>query len=294
MRTSEKKRHAKFTAVIALAKKHPEKMQKAPAFARLMQKIEADLAPVSTLTEQKEQSTKGLTLEKNQTYDTLKANTTRLCNLAIGHASVTENLALESDWTGWLAKLRSPQATFGVACTKVVTEIRKLSEHWADLGITEADVLDIEAKIALFDAQLPQSADVKMEKKKAGKKITAIIGTTTTTQKQLLKLAATFIGVDNELHADISEIMNPKKRTATTEIVVVFKSAETQKFLANQNAHVVGRKATPKSNKKGEIRFKFTEGGMKTIEVPLPNGEIRTFKDVEVPKGKTVTLIVEL
>jgi hypothetical protein len=71
MNAVEKKRHAKFLAVIALAKKHPEKMQKAPAFARLMQKVEADLAPVAGLHEQTEQSTKGLTLEKNQTYDAL-------------------------------------------------------------------------------------------------------------------------------------------------------------------------------------------------------------------------------
>ena len=59
-----------------------------------------------------------------------------------------------------------------------------------------------------------------------------------------------------------------------------------------QAARVLNTDLTAKSNSKGEIRFKFSDGGYYTIEVLLPNGEIRVFKDVEVKRGKTTTVEV--
>jgi hypothetical protein len=295
MRKTEKAKKNLLLKLIDLSERNPDKSKLIPAYHRHIQKIAAEMMPVAAIDSLANQSTKGLTLEKNNTVSDTKTGVGRFCNLLIGYASDAENVVLETDFKALRTKFqKAPQDEFAAACLEVVAEVRKLPEQWADLGITEAGIAAVESKIALFTVQVPKSEAVKTEAKKAVKKRTAIFKMSTVMKEKITNLAAGFIGLDDEFYADIIEIIGPKKGAAATEIVVVFKSADTQKLLSNQNARVTGRKLTPKSNKKGEIRFKFAQGGPKTIEVPLPNGEIRTFKDVEVSKGKTVTLIVEV
>lgn len=295
MRTIEKAKQTQFQKLIALTEKNLEKSKLIPAYHRQIQKIAADLIPVAAVDSIASQSTKGVTLEKNSTAEVLKTGVGRLCNLLVGYASDAENVALTADCKMLRTKCqKASQDEFAAVCAEVVAEVRKLPEQWADLGITEVGLAGIEAQIALFTIQFPKGDDIKTEKKKAVKKRTAIFKMTTATKEKIMNLAAGFIGVDDEFHADIMAILGPKKGEAATIVTVVFKSVTAQTFLPNLDARVVGRKGTAKSNKKGESRFRFKQGGLKIIEVTLPNGEIRTLKDVEVQKGKKTTLIVEI
>jgi hypothetical protein len=295
MRAEEKVKQAMLSDLIELSQNNPDKSKKIPAYNRLIQKIATELSPVDALENQAQQSTKGVTLDKNNNIDALKIEVGRLSSLTIGYAIEAEDVVLTADLTALKTKFhKATHKQFAAVCTEIVAEVRKLPEQWADFGITEAGVAAVETRIALLGVQAPKIKAIKTASKKAVKKRTAIFKGSSTTKRQILNIAVGFIGVDDEFYADIMEILSSKKRTPVTELVVVFKSSATQKLLADHNAHVVGRKATPKSNKKGEISFKFTQGGFKTVEVPLPSGEIRLFKDIEVPKGKTTTLIVEV
>jgi hypothetical protein len=294
MRAEEKAKQTMLLALIELSKNNPDKSKLIPAYDRMTQKMATEMTPVAALESQAQQTTKGVTKDKNNTVDVLKTEVGRLSSLAIGYATEAENVVLLADLTALKTKFyKATHKEFAAVCTEIVAEVRKLPEQWADFGITEAGVAAVETKIALFNVQAPKIKDIQKASKKAVKKRTAIFKGGTTTKKQIRNIAAGFIGVDNEFYEDIMDIIASPKR-AVAEIVVMFKSATTQQFLPDHNARIVGRKTTAKSNKKGEIRFKFAQGGAKTIEVTLPDGALRTFKDIEAQKGKTTTLIVEV
>ena len=110
-------------------------------------------------------------------------------------------------------------------------------------------------------------------------------------QKQILDVAAGFIGFDDAFYEDITDILGLKKRAAAaTQIRATFKSATTQTALMNQTARVSETNMAEKSGKKGYVVFKFAEAGFYTIEVPLPNGEVKTIDNVEVKRGRTTKL----
>ncbi len=295
MRKTEKAKQTELLKLIDLSARNPDKSKLIPAYHRLIQKLAADMMPVAAVDSIAKQSTKGVTLEKNNTIGDIKIGIGRFCNLLVAYASDVEDVVLTTDFKALRIKFqKAPQDEFAAVCTEVVAEVRKLPEQWADLGITEAGIVAVESKIALFTVQAPKGDAIKTETKKAVRKRTAIFKMSGAAKEKILNLASGFIGVDDEFYTDIMDIIGDKKHGPATEIVVTFQSATTQQFLPNLDARIAGRKATHKSNKKGESRFKFAQGGLKTIEVPLPNGEIRTFKDVEVAKGKTTTLVVEV
>ncbi len=199
--------------------------------------------------------------------------------------------------TGFLTNVANPTATAlnvtipqADALTTIVDETRKLSAHWLDIGITEMDLLDVETKISLFTQQGPKSKMLQTDKKKAVKK-RAVILDSTYTKKQITDVAAAYVGVDDEFYADILSALGVKERTtAATQIKVTLKSATTQAPLMHQTARIMGTDMALESDKKGGIVFKFSKSGLKTIEVPLPNGEFKTIKDVEVKNHRTTRL----
>ncbi len=291
MTATEKVKQKVCSDLVALAKRFPEKNQKVPAWARLMLKFETDLAPVLAINNLAQQSTKGLTLEKNNTLSDLKIGVGRLCNVMIANAFEAKNVALETDLKTLRTKFtRAPQDEFAAVCKEVVTEIRKYEAQWADMGITATDLPTIEANIALFETQTPKVEVLMTDKKKATKQRTAIFQSVYT-QTQILDVAAGFIGVDDEHYSDITDILGIKKRKpAATQVKVTFKSTTTQVPMMAQQARVSGTDMAAKSSKKGRVLFKFKEAGFYTIEIPLPNGEVRIIENVEAKRGRTTKL----
>jgi hypothetical protein len=291
MRKTEKVKQRVCSALVALAQRFPEKTQKVPAWARLILKFDTDLAPVSAVNNLAQQSTKGLTLEKNNTLSDLKISVGRFCNVMVANALEAQNVALESDLKTLRTKFtQAKQDDLAEVGKEVVAEIRKYETKWADMGVSPNDLTTVEALIALFEEQTPKGKILKTDKKKATKQRTAIFESLYT-QTQILDVAAGFIGVDDEYFGDIQEAMGIKKRaSAATQIRAIIKSATMQVPMMNQQARVSGTEMASKSSKKGEIVFKFTHAGFYTIEIPLPNGEVRIIKDVEVKRGRTTKL----
>lgn len=291
MTATEKVKQKTCLALVALAQRFPEKAQKVPAWARLMTKFETDLAPVSAINNLAQQSTKGLTLEKNNTIDYLKTGVGRLCNVMVSSAFEAKDVALESDLKTLRTKfMRAPQGELAAVCKEVVTEVRKFETKWADMGVSSEGLTAIETNIALFETQTPKVQILKTDKKKATKQRMAIFEEVHS-QKQILDVAAGFIGFDDAFYEDITDILGLKKRAAAaTQIRATFKSATTQTALMNQTARVSETNMAEKSGKKGYVVFKFAEAGFYTIEVPLPNGEVKTIDNVEVKRGRTTKL----
>ena len=99
--------------------------------------------------------------------------------------------------------------------------------------------------------------------------------------------------MEDEFYAEILAALKVgQKVPRTTQIKVVFKSAETQKPVENQPVRVLDTELTATSDKKGVARFKFPKSGLFSLEIPLPNGEIRIQKDVAVKRSKTTPVIV--
>ncbi|MBL7814015.1 MAG: hypothetical protein JNL70_03335 [Saprospiraceae bacterium] len=294
MRAKEKENHEKYVDLIALAKKYPNKTSKVPAFARLIQKLETDLAPALAMDIQAQQSTKGLTQEKNQIYSVVKTGVDRLCRLIIGYATDADNVVLLSDLNTLKTKFgKAKQADFASVCTDIITEVRKLSEHWADYGITEKGVSDVEKKLLVFKEKAPKNKEMKQVTKKAVKKRGEFFEKSSDTNKQILNISTAFMGQDDEFYEDILAAMKIGKRgPVMPQIKLIIKTGETQKPVEDQKARISGTDIVEKTNKKGEIRFKLNKKGTVDIEIPLPNGEVKIQKDVEVKRGKTTTVIV--
>ena len=291
MTASEKVKQKVCMALVELGKRFPERTQKVPAWGRLLTRFETDLAPVSAINNLAQQSTKGLTLEKNNTLSDLKISVGRFCDVMVSRAFEAKEVALHSDLKVLRTKFtRTPQDEFAAVCKEVVAELRKYEANWADMGITQDDVPAVEANIALFEAQTPKTQILKTDKKKATKQRTVIFqGVYTNTQ--ILEVAAGFIGVDDAYYGDITDILGIKKRApAATQIRVTLKSAATQAVVMNQHARVSGTDMAAKSSKNGSILFKFDHAGFYTIEIPLPDGTVKIIKDVEVKRGRTTKL----
>ncbi len=296
MRATEKKQHDIYQDLIVLSKKNPEKSALIPAFGRVIQKLEQEIAPVLTVDSQAQQSTKGVTLDKNNVQSTLKTAVGRLCNVTIGHATEAQNIVLETSLTELKKKFTKARASdFANVCTEVVAETRKLAAHWADYGITEGNLVDIETQIAEFKAKQPIGKEIKAETKKAIKKRASFFENSVSRKKQILNVAAAFIGEDDEFYAEILDTLGVgKKGPRVAQIKVIFKSGETQKPVENQPVRVLDSDLTATSDKKGIARLKLAKSGLFSLEIPLPNGEIKTQKDVEVKRSKTTSVIVLL
>jgi hypothetical protein len=295
MRLTEKTKQSIHLDLIGLSKRQPTKTQSVPAFKRLMDTLEADAQLVPTLESQAQQSTKGVTQEKNNTLFDIKTAIKRLCNVMIGHAFLEKKVVLEADLTALRSRFAAARESEVSAVAKeVIAETRKLVVYWIDFGITEADLVGVEAQITLFDEQAPKGKVIKSEKKKAVANRTKVFKTSGVTKKHILHIASAFIGVDDEFYGDILEALKirPRKRTSAARIKVVLLSVATQKPMMDRMVRVLEAEQTATSNKKGEILFKFKTAGVHTIEVLLPNGEIKTVKDVEAVLGKTKTLTI--
>ena len=107
--------------LVALAARFPEKTRKVPIFERLIQNIVATIAPLPAVDSQAQQSTKGVTLEKNTTQAELKITVGRLCNVLVGYAFADKNLALESDLKVLRTRfIKAPQDEFAAVCTNAL------------------------------------------------------------------------------------------------------------------------------------------------------------------------------
>ncbi len=296
MRATEKKQHDIYTDLIALSKKYLDKTVQIPAFGRVIQKLEMDIAPVLDVDDQAQQSTKGVTRDKNNLQSTLKTAVGRLCQVMIGHASEAQNVVLETRLTELKSKFTKARASdFSKVCTEVVEETRKLAAHWADCGITEGNLAAIETQIAEFKTKQPIGKEIKTETKKAVQKRASFFENAVSRKKQILNVAAAYMGVDDEFYAEILVALRVGKRgPGISQIKVIIKSAETQKPVMNQLVRVIGSDLAETSDKKGVARIKFPKGGLFSLEIPLPNGEIKIQKDVEVKRSKTTSVVVLL
>lgn len=296
MRATEKKHHDIYMDLIAVSKKYPAQTLRIPAFGRLIQKLEQDIEPVLTVDSQAQKSTKGVTIDKNNLQSTLKIAVGRLCQVMIGHATEAQNVVLETSLTELKSKFAKARASdFANVCTEVVEEARKLEAHWADCGITEGNLATIETQIAEFKTKQPIGKEIKTETKKAVKKRASFFENAVSRKKQILNVAAAYMGVDDEFYAEILVSLRVGKRgPGVSQIKVIIKSAETQKPIMNQPVRVMGSDLAETSDKKGVARIKFPKGGLFSLEIPLPNGEIKIQKDVEVKRNKTTSVIVLL
>ena len=117
MRTTEKAKQTLFLKLISLSENNPDKSKLIPAYHRHIQKVAAEMMPVAAVDNLAKQSTKGVTLEKNNTVSDLKISVGRFSNLLVGHASDVEDVALTTAFKALRTKFqKAPQDEFAAVC----------------------------------------------------------------------------------------------------------------------------------------------------------------------------------
>jgi hypothetical protein len=282
--------------LVAYVAKEQKRADKSPAFCRFIQNLDAELQQVHAADTQAQQSTKGATKAKNALKTDAKNATKRIAKILVAHAADVNDSVLKDKYKGLKNKIgQASNVDFTMKCKDVMTEARLVEKHLLDHGITAEDLATVEAKIALLDTKLPEHSGVKVDKKAGTQKRKQLFTNIQSVSTEQVKNAvATFIDLDKEFYDGVMGIITPPKVAQPTQIRVVFKSADTKNPLMHHTARLLNAETMEKSDKRGAIRFKFDKGGFHTIEVQLPSGEIRIFKDIEVKQGKTKTLKIEV
>jgi hypothetical protein len=291
MKAVEKSKLALYTALVNLAQKDPTKPQQIPAFNRLLQSMASDIEPIEAYEAQTLLSSKGVTEVKNTVLTDVKADIARLYNLMIAHAKDKEDvILLDTVKTLRNTFMASDQTAFVKNAKPIIAQVRQLQAHWADYGITEAQVSKTEAQVTLLIDHIPKVHGILGDKKQAHKDIKTSFSRLSTTMKSLETVALGFIGVDNVFYAEFEAVLaTEKKKPKATVFKVILKSAESQAPVVKQFARIVGSDLAGMTNKKGALVFKFTKAGVYDLHIPLPNGEVKDIKGVEVKAHKTTT-----
>jgi hypothetical protein len=291
MKAVEKSKLALYNALVNLAKKDPTKPQQIPAFDRLMQSMASDIEPIEAYEAQTLLSSKGVTQVKNTLLSDVKADIMRLYNLMIAHATDKGDvILLDAVKTLRNTFMASDQTTFAKNAKPIIAQVRQLQAHWADYGIAEAQVLKAEAQLALLVDHIPKVQGILGDKKQANESISTTFARLSTTKQRLETVALGFIGVDDAFYAEfLAALDTEKKKPKATVLKIILKSADTQAPVVKQFARIMGSDFAGMTNKKGELVFKFTKAGVYDLHIPLPNGEFKDIKGVEVKANKTTT-----
>jgi hypothetical protein len=251
----------------------------------------SDIEPIEAYEAQTRLSSKGVTEVKNTVLSDVKADIARLYKLMIAHAKEQKDVIL-LDTVRTLRKTftASAQTEFAKNAKPIIVQARKLEAHWADYGITEAQVSKTEAHLALLVDHIPKVQGIVVDKKQATKDIKDVLARLSKTKQSLKTVALGFIGVDDAFYAEfLAVIGTSKKKASATKLKVILKAAESQAPIVKQFVRIVDSEFAGMTNKKGELIFTFAKAGVYDLHIPLPNGEVKDIKGVELKAHKTTT-----
>lgn len=166
-----------FLAVLRFMKQNQEKWESSPAITALMGELEILVSEIETTRQVADMDRTGITAQKNEQQEMVIEKAYELLSAVFAMASQTNNkeLAGKVDFTE--SDLQNSRGSDLVATGRSIAAI--VREHLRDLGdyeITEADIAELEEKIAQFSENLPSNRISVGERKAANEKLKELFG----------------------------------------------------------------------------------------------------------------------
>ncbi len=298
MTTKQTAEYNAYTIFLILIAAEEAIAQTLPAFFRYCQTLKGWMTDVDGLKAAAQQSTTGVTADKNKDKMTLLELMLLLTSLVMPYADDTNNTILIDRIKAFpsaFGKIR--QNDIGTFCQEILNKITPHSAALADYGVTKDLISEIQALIDSFSSKVPLTRSLIKESTVVTQNRDELFGKMfTLVNKKILESAKGFTRNGNgEFYKKITASLGvDATEPVTTTLRIKIKHTSGKHTAQKLSARIAGTDVHYTANDKGMITMKFEKGGRYDIELPLDGGDPHKVTTPLLIKGRSRTIVIEL
>lgn len=266
-----------------------------PIFYTHTQTLRGYLVKAKAEDTESQKDTKGMTKDKNQVKTNIFELMIDFTDIVSAFAAANSNTVLANrvnNFTSVFGKTR--QNDIATLCRGILDEVKPFLPDLVDYTITLATLQEIYDLIDVYEGKIPETrTTVKGKTVNTTNRDDIFNLITDLMDNKILKVAVGFKKIDLDFYKRLIAAAAVDATTTKPAIVKVVLSDESgTRDFKMMTARSLDSDKPKKANTKGAITFRFAKGGLKDIEVPMPNGEPIKLTGIETKNGKTTKVVV--
>jgi hypothetical protein len=290
--------YAAYTTFLLLIAAEDAIAKSLPAFFRYSQTLKGWMGEVDGHKAAAQQSTTGITEDKNKVKALLLEQMSLLTSLVIPFADDTNNTILLNRIKAFpTAFARTRQHEIATLCQDVIDKITPYLADLADYGVTEDQIPEIQDLINDFDGKVPTTRSlIKESTVNTGNRDELFDKMSDLVLNKILFSAKGFNRNKNGVFYKkvVAALTVDTTQAATTTLRIKFKYTTGKHASMRLAARVAGSDVHHTANEKNIITMKFDKGGLYDIEIPVEGGEPIKRTGILLVKGRSKTITIEL